>query len=67
MPIHEAAKLDNVKILNLILATKANVNLSNDESRTPLHIASSLGKFISPVVTCNRGGTSPKKSALIAH
>ena len=43
MPIHEAAKLNDVTILNLLLSTKPNVNLMNDEKRTALHLAAALG------------------------
>lgn len=42
-PLHCAAGMGNSYMLRILLATRANPNLTNDSGDTPLHVAASLG------------------------
>lgn len=57
-PLHCAARKGDVKILRILLATRADPNLANDTGDTLLHLAASMGRE-EAVVELLRAGADP--------
>ena len=47
--MHVAATKENIDLLNLLVASEAELNLRNYKHETPLHLAAYSGIIVSPV------------------
>ncbi|KAK8647505.1 hypothetical protein V6N13_121240 [Hibiscus sabdariffa] len=75
-PIHSAASIGNLEIMEILLSKGANVNVKNDGGRTALHYAASKGwlkiaelliSHGAEVDATDRTGQTPLMNAVICH
>ena len=58
-PLHVACKKNHVKVVELLLRYRANVEQTTESGLTPLHVASFMGHQQVVVLLLQTGGSSP--------
>ena len=55
-PLHIAARVGSVEVAQVLLESRAKVNMTNMKKRTPLHLAALIGAAESRVCAAARNG-----------